>query len=142
MKKKAIICDLDGTLALIGQRNPYDLTEMSEDLLNEPIANVLSVYDNQNIFDVDILIVTGRSDEYRKETEEWLRRHKITNYKHLYMRKAGDNRKDTSIKKEIYNHHIKEKYDIVFVLEDRDQVVRMWRKELGLTCLQVEYGDF
>lgn len=31
---------------------------------------------------------------------------------------------------------------VKFVLDDRNQVVDMWRKDLGLTCLQVDYGDF
>ena len=46
------------------------------------------------------------------------------------------------MKKEVYHKYIEGKYDVLFVLEDRDQAVAMWRKELGLTCLQVEYGDF
>jgi hypothetical protein len=28
------------------------------------------------------------------------------------------------------------------VLDDRNQVVDMWRNDLGLTCLQVDWGDF
>jgi hypothetical protein len=85
--------------------------------------------------------VTGRYDTYRKQTEEWLKKYAI-NYEKLIMRKAGDKRKDSIIKKELYEKNIKDHYDVVFVLEDRDQVVKMWREELGLTCLQVAYGNF
>lgn len=42
----------------------------------------------------------------------------------------------------IYDQNIRDKYEIEFVLDDRDQVVRMWQEELGLTCFQVACGDF
>ena len=57
------------------------------------------------------------------------------------MRKTGDNRKDAIVKREIYETHIKDKYQVDYVLYDRNQVVEMWRS-LGLTCLQVADGDF
>jgi predicted kinase len=37
----AIICDLDGTLALLGERSPYDATSADRDLPNEPVIRVL-----------------------------------------------------------------------------------------------------
>ena len=57
------------------------------------------------------------------------------------MRPEGNNEKDSIIKKRIYEDHIKGKFNVEFVLDDRNQVVEMWR-ELGLTCLQVAEGDF
>ena len=140
--KQAILCDLDGTLALIDHRSPYDASTAEEDTLNHPIGNIIEVYTHQKLYDIAIIFVSGREDKYRPQTEKWLQKHNITNYEALYMRKSGDFRKDTVIKKEIYEQHIAGKYEVLFVLDDRDQVVRMWRKELGLTCLQVEYGDF
>ena len=58
------------------------------------------------------------------------------------MRASGDTRKDSIVKKELYEKHIKNKYYVSFWLDDRNQVVDMVRKELGLLCLQVYYGDF
>ncbi len=139
-KKRAIICDIDGTLALLQSRNPYDPTS-GEDILNDPIANILEVYDNQKAFDVSLILISGREERYREHTIRWLEKYGITNYKKLFLRKNGDRRKDFVIKKEIYNNFIKNRYDVLFVLEDRDQVVKMWRDE-GITCLQVAYGDF
>ncbi|MFA9289040.1 MAG: HAD family acid phosphatase [Weeksellaceae bacterium] len=138
---KAIICDLDGTLALLGKRSPYDASTAEEDSLNNPIANILEVYSHQETYDIKIILLTGREDKYREQTQRWLQKHNII-YEELYMRRTGDRRKDTVYKKEIYQNQIEGKYDVLFVLEDRDQVVAMWRKDLGLTCLQVEYGDF
>ncbi len=60
----------------------------------------------------------------------------------LFMRKSGAYRKDFIVKKEIFSEQIKDKYFIRFCIDDRNQVVDMWRKDMGLTCLQVDYGDF
>lgn len=62
-------------------------------------------------------------------------------YDELYMRTPGDMRKDFVIKKELYDAKIKNKYNVQFVLDDRNQIVDMWRG-LGMTCLQVDYGNF
>ncbi|MFN8577784.1 MAG: hypothetical protein U0354_13080 [Candidatus Sericytochromatia bacterium] len=59
----------------------------------------------------------------------------------LLWREIPDMRKDSIVKKKFLLTHIKDKYYIEFILDDRIQVVDMWR-ELGLTCLQVDYGDF
>jgi len=139
-KPKVILCDIDGTLALLGERDRFDPTT-GEDTLNYPIANILQVYDNQQVIPVELILITGREDKYRIATEEWLKKHKITHYKKLLMRRTSDFRKDFVVKKELYEKEIKNNYDVLFVLEDRDQVVKMWR-ELGLTCLQVAYGAF
>ncbi|MGH7203736.1 MAG: AAA family ATPase, partial [Candidatus Levyibacteriota bacterium] len=56
--------------------------------------------------------------------------------------KEKDFRKDAVVKKELYETHISGKYEVLFVLDDRDQVVEMWRKDLGLPCFQVDYGNF
>lgn len=58
----------------------------------------------------------------------------------LYMRPEGDKRKDSIIKYEILQNLIKENF-IAYVLDDRNQVVKMWR-EAGLRCLQVQEGNF
>ncbi|HYD35215.1 MAG TPA: hypothetical protein VD999_04065 [Vitreimonas sp.] len=131
-----IICDLDGTLALIDHRDPYDATLCELDSLNHPVAAVLERFAN----DTDIVLVSGRIDTWRTETERWLETHCIP-YTKLYMRRAGDRRKDTVLKKEIFERHISPQWEVRFVLEDRNQVVVMWR-ELGLVCFQVAPGDF
>jgi hypothetical protein len=136
----AILCDIDGTLALLGNRNRFDPTT-GDDKLNEPIAKILLAFKNQKRNPVELILITGREEKYREFTIAWLQKHGITHYKKLYMRKNKDFRKDFVIKKELFEKHLKSKYAIMFVLEDRDQVVTMWRQE-GLTCLQVAPGNF
>jgi len=59
----------------------------------------------------------------------------------LLMRETGDKRKDSVVKEEMYNLHIKKDFKVVFVLEDRSQVVSHWRS-MGLVCFQVAEGNF
>lgn len=130
----AIICDLDGTLALIGDRSPYDGASCEKDFVNEPVRSILQTSGKAIVF------VSGREDKSRPQTLAWLEKHGIC-FDALHMRKSGDMRKDSIIKREIYDEFILDKFNVAFVLDDRDQVVKVWR-DLGLTCLQVDYGDF
>ena len=59
----------------------------------------------------------------------------------LMMRKTDDTRPDQEIKKEIYQNFIEPKCDVLFVVDDRLKVVKMWR-ELDLTVLQCAEGDY
>lgn len=135
---KAIICDLDGTLALMDGRNPFDATHCDNDILNEPVANILKAFGQQGY---RILLVSGREDRFCEPTVRFLEKHGVS-YHELWMRPTKDFRKDSVIKREIYDREIAGNYYIDFVLDDRNQVVDMWRKEIKLTCLQVNYGNF
>jgi predicted kinase len=135
---KAVICDLDGTLALIDDRNPYDASDCENDRLNTPVADTLKFY-RQNGY--QILLVSGREETYREQTLRFLAKHQIR-YDALWMRPANDYRKDDIVKKRIFDLNIKDKYFVSLILDDRNQVVDMWRKELQLPCFQVFYGQF
>ncbi len=135
---KAIICDLDGTLALMNKRNPFDASHCDEDELNVPVANTLKTFAKEGY---QILLVSGREERFREPTLKFLETYEIP-YNQLWMRQSRDYRKDSIIKSEIFEAQIKDKYYVEFVLDDRDQVVELWRKELKLPCFQVNYGSF
>lgn len=137
----AIICDLDGTLSLLNGRSPYDASTCEQDLLNQSVYSVLNSLSYKE--DLRIIYVSGREDKYREQTERFLKSHglHLIGYEALYMRKTGDSRKDSIVKEEIYRNHIKDKFNVKLVLDDRNQVVEMWRN-LGLTVFQVADGDF
>lgn len=137
-KPTAVIVDIDGTLALLGKRNPYSTRGVGEDAPNEPVIEVVrALHDRGHT----IVVVSGRDESALRETEAWLGFHLDVPIVGPYLRKRGDGRKDAAIKKEVYQQRIEPRFDVVCVLDDRDQTVRMWRR-LGLTCLQVAYGDF
>ena len=131
----AIICDIDGTLAHMNNRGPYDWGKVGTDTVDDSVMELLNRYG-----DTHIILLSGRDAVCRPETEEWLRRYGIT-YDHLFMRAENDNRKDNIVKRELFDNHIRDNYRVQFVLDDRNQVVEMWRS-MGLKCLQVADGDF
>jgi hypothetical protein len=135
-KKPCVICDIDGTIAEIGDRGPFDWGKVH---LDKPIAVIIKLL---KILapSYEIILVSGRSDESLKLTLEWLKEHDVP-YASIFMRKTKDYRKDSVVKKELYETHIEPYYEVEFVLDDRNQAVELWRS-LGLTCLQVAPGDF
>jgi predicted kinase len=135
---KAIICDLDGTLALLNGRNPFDAAKCEDDILNKPVAKVLKTFQDLGY---KILFLSGRKEEHKPHTLRWLAQNNIT-FDMIELRKTEDGRMDAIVKKELFETHIANKYYVEFVLDDRNQVVDLWRNELGLTCFQVNYGDF
>ena len=85
--------------------------------------------------------MTARGERYAGLSKKWLDDHHIK-YDEYYSRKSKDRRDDAIVKKEIYLEKVKNHYDVLFVLEDRLSVVKMWRDELGLITLQPDWGDF
>jgi predicted kinase len=136
-KPKAIIVDIDGTLAHMNGRGPYDDHLVHTDTLDPVVHRLVwnAIDDGHRI-----LLVSGRSEDCRNVTEEWLLANDVR-WDELWMRPSGDNRNDAIVKRELFDTHIRAHYDVRFVLDDRDRVVRMWRC-LGLKCLQVQPGDF
>lgn len=122
------IFDIDGTLALNnGHRGFHDYDKVFDDTPNYPIiAMAHTLYDAG----YKILIVSGRKDSCRKDTERWLKKYGVK-YEELFMRKTGDNRNDAVVKKEIFENEIRQNYLPMGIYDDRPRVIRMW-KELGL----------
>lgn len=195
-QQKAIICNIDGTLANIDHRrlfvdyryltekfnieNDYesspkykghlpikivkengsiwkpDWKRFNEEMINDtPNLWCIELIDGMIERKFETIYVSGREELYRQVTtsqiDSWIDCYElqypplervVEYYKSkLFMRPTGDYRPDTEIKKEIYKQHIKDKYDVLFVLDDRPKVCQMWR-ELGLVCLQVDDKEF
>ncbi|MGN9779559.1 phosphatase domain-containing protein [Micromonospora sp. H33] len=133
-----VLVDIDGTVALNVSRSPYDMTRVGED---EPNPAVISAVRAMHAAGYGVIFCSGRDASARAATEAWLDRHVKVPYLALHMRAVGDSRKDSMVKREIYEREIKDRYRVVGVFDDRMQVVKMWR-ELGLTVFQVAEGDF
>lgn len=131
----AVIFDIDGTLALMGKRGPFDWDDVYKDSINEIVSEQLAFHKSKGR---KILVVTGRDGVCRKVTEDWLDLHELE-YDEMFMRPNDDYRKDTAIKKEIYLNEIKDKYNVLAVYDDRLQVIRTWF-ELGLYVFTVNQG--
>lgn len=154
---KTIMCDLDGTLAIIGDRTPYDATDCDiKDLPNWPVIQSVLAMHAQG---VKVMFMSGRDQKYRPETIRFIEKYckaplfgidgpmRPIPYQ-LHMRgetapepDKADMRKDSIIKQELFDKYVAGKYNVQFVLDDRNQVVDFWRS-IGLSCFQVAPGDF
>lgn len=150
MNKEIIICDLDGTIADCEHRRHYIISApknwdafyggCSDDTPIKSIIRLVNLFHKDG---VEIVYVSGRRASCEAATLEWLSKHGLPQGK-LFIRAEGDYRQDYIVKEEILdtkiltNIHIS---DILFALDDRNQVVNMWRKR-GIKCLQVADGDF
>lgn len=142
-----IVCDLDGTLCNIDHRLPYVKQEkkdwasffegIAKDTPNLAVKEAIEEYRRNGHH---IVFVSARPEDYRDETEQWLDRvlGEDFGYLNLIMRRKGDKRQDTEVKKEIYDRYLKH-LDIRKMFDDRPSVIRMWR-ELGLDVVDCGKG--
>lgn len=132
-----IFCDLDNTLALMGDRYPYAGPEVVEDAVNTAVRDVVLTL--REAWDAKLFILTGRSAQYRVWTERWLDWHEIP-YERLEMRAWGDDRADWEVKEEILDKLLVEVPDLNVraVFDDRMQVCELWHRR-GLPLFRV--GD-
>jgi predicted kinase len=138
---KCVLVDIDGTVAERYDRSPFDWAKVGQDL---PKWSVIQLVKSLKMSGYQIIFFSGRDAVCYPESRAWLQKHfdwEETDFE-LHMRPANDQRKDSLIKKELFFQHIHQRYYVEMVVDDRQQVVDMWRKELGLTCVQVDYGDF
>lgn len=135
-----VIVDIDGTVAKMNGRGPHEYHRVSEDLPQKDIIDLVHILHNSGN---KIIFLSGRKPSCKNDTNNWLYKNYLyLRDSELYMREdENDNRKDFIFKEEAYNKYIKGKYYVKYVLDDRDQVVQLWRR-LGLRCLQVANGDF
>ena len=136
----AWLVDIDGTLADMGDRGPFDWDRVGEDTVHERVADLVRTIQESGD---DIIFLSGRSSECERATLEWLVDH-IGEWavdSPLFMRASGDHRSDDIVKDELFERYIRDRWHVLGVLDDRDKVVAMWRAK-GLTCLQVAPGNF
>lgn len=155
MSKPLYIFDLDGTLALIEHRKHYIEDKADSQRWrrfyaacdrDQPNLPVLRTLERLRHAGADVWIFSGRSDEVRDKTVDWLTAH-TSFMSHdldtaLTMRREGDYTPDDELKQQWLNgllHDDRER--LVAVFDDRDRVVEMWRSN-GVACFQVAAGEF
>lgn len=160
-KPIAVVCDLDGTLCDVEHRRHHVRPEpgsgkkknwmafmdgIKDDGLNQWCADILESFSREHM----IVYCSGRGREQEVATRDWLNYHDVLRFENaygqkydaeLFMRMAGDSRRDDIVKEIILDFEILTRYTPYFMIDDRQQVVDMWRRR-GFTCLQCAKGDF
>ena len=138
---KAVIVDIDNTIAMFPNgRGPFEHKKIPNDI---PNGNLLYILDIFKKYDIDIILVSGRSEDTETATRSWFADRNIW-YDFLYMRPAGEehkNVKDYIIKKKIYEEHIKGVFFVLCAFEDREQTTVGWR-DLGVPVHQINFGRY
>jgi predicted kinase len=136
----AWLVDIDGTLALMstapGARSPFEWHRVGEDAPNPAVVDLVQAL----AANTAIVVMSGRDESCRALTETWLAANDVP-YQALFMRPAGDSRRDSIVKRELFDEQVVPKWAVRGVIDDRRQVVEMWRG-IGLMCAQVAPGDF
>lgn len=132
-----ILVDIDGTIAIHGSRSPFEWHRVGEDVVDEKVYELITYYKSTG---KKIVFMSGRDSCCRTETLDWFKKYEIP-YDELYMRVEGDSRKDSIVKWELYDKYVRGNYNVHVVLDDRNQVCRVWRG-IGLKVFQVESGWF
>jgi len=140
--KKAVISDLDGTISDRRHRLHYlegkkDWESFFESLIDDPPI-VRTIEQIEKLIDegAELVLVTGRPEQYRKSSEEWIKSNTPFDKYQLYMRKDKDFRKDIVIKKEMLDQ-IRENYELEIIFEDQENIAKMW-EDNDLQCILVE----
>ena len=131
-RRNCFIFDLDGTICDVSHRRQYVATKprnwdaWNRGLMNDvPHPAVKIVYQAlRQQYEYDMIVVSGRSDDYKEQTIKWLTDNEIF-YDEIYMRKYKDHRDDAVVKGEIADEILKT-HRILGVFDDRQRVVNMW----------------
>jgi predicted kinase len=137
--RECLICDIDGTIAEMCDRSPYDYEKAIGDKVRVHVAEIV----HMNLLrGVQPIFLSGRDSKCRDVTERWLKervgiypvtpKSELPDGYLLYMRKEGDNRADYIVKTELFNDHIRDKWNVSLVMDDREQVVYGTWSKLGL----------
>jgi FMN phosphatase YigB (HAD superfamily) len=151
MNKNTVIFDLDGTLANIDARRKlatkpngkldwdvfHDPSNIGLDVPNEPVVKMAELF-AENGF--NIVIFSGRTNKIERRTRSWLTHNRVPFHKLVMRDEVRHFVPDNTLKKQFLNEHV-DINDVFLVVDDRQQVVNMWRS-LGLTVFQVAAGDF
>lgn len=149
----AAIFDVDGTLCDVRSVRKY--VEPNNAILNfkkdyarfhreslgcPPHTQVAELARQLRSKNIKILVVSGRQQRWMAITKQWLAKWEIE-YDDLYLRSDKDFRPDVQVKEEIAET-IYEKYDPIVAIDDRDDIITVW-KRLEIPAVKVsEDGSF
>jgi len=155
MKPPCVLVDLDYTLVNSSHRDAivsrwihnggpqgecaYNLGDMSKDTMYDWCANMLY---GLELLGVEIIFVTGRGEESREDTRDWLLDYGgewLWHLKPLLMRPLRSLEDNPPIKKTLIEKYVLPFYRPIFSMDDEVGVVEMYR-EMGIPCLDSSFN--
>ena len=145
-KPQAIIFDLDGTLCECEHRVHYmrERPKRREEfhsacIFDGVVAAVKALIDMAETSGIEVILLSARPIRFKALTEEWLTKNAI--YYDQLILSSYPELSDPEYKIKMYRELIEPFYDVIFAIDDRDTVVRMWRDN-GVTCLDIANNHF
>lgn len=137
--------DIDGTLARMVARGPYDTslyhTDVADRSMSELFWHLQDAVRGSEV-PAEFLVLSGRDEEFKPVLIEWLKGWSLDiPEENIFMRPKGDLRNDAIIKSELVDKHYSGVYDVIMHFDDRNRVVDALRSK-GMKVAQVEPGDF
>lgn len=133
---QCVLVDIDGTIAHMYDRGPFEWNKVGQDKVDPVVDQIV-----WGLFETGkkIVFLSGRDGCCREETLDWIDNNTMIgrygSYE-LFMRPAGDSRRDDIVKGELFFEHIQDRYNVFCVLDDRPQMIRKWHS-MGLKVLAV-----
>ena len=130
--------DIDGNLALKGDRDIFDDSKLHLDSEIIPVGETLRALHKTGY---KIIFMSGRQDSCRGTTQKWLEDNNLwMKDSEMFMRVAKDQRCDSIVKEELLREYIVPNYNVIGVFDDRDRVCRAWYK-LGVFCFNTNQNN-
>ena len=138
--KKAIIFDLDGTLADtrdLAAHHKGNWDDFRDHSRQAPAKeDIVKKVHKAKEKGRDVIILTARSANYRQDTKEWLQERGIP-YDALLMRPVGDDRKDKIVKRDLLVNDVLPHFEVKKAYDDKKKNVKMFRRE-GIKAKHVD----
>lgn len=138
--KDTVVIDLDGTLANVDHRTHFVRQDKPDwdgfyGACKDDTPNTWCIHlmDGMSGADFKVIIVSARRQTEATATNDWLKKYLVNYDEIVLLRESNNHEEDTVLKKRWLDSYGKDR--ILFVVDDRQKVVDMWRKE-GLVCLQ------
>ena len=159
--KRAIICDIDGVICPVKDRLHYidnkrpksfdgfseakNWNAFHESGCSSQRVEWLSKFVRNSSYNLRALVlyVTGRNERFREKTRRWLSDNEFfaNSESKLFMRPDDCRIPSYQLKAQIYDEHIKGKYDVLYAIDDNKDCQDMYKNQLGLNtfCVMEKY---
>lgn len=128
---------MDGTLASMTHREQFVQQQPKNwsmfhggMVLDRPIREMAVAARQARARGDRVIIVTLRPERFSRHTRRWLKDNDIP-FDEAYFRPEGNYERGDVVKRDIYEEHIADRFDVVMSYDDNPTMVDMWTELLG-----------